>query len=213
MVEMPSLEDIPSLKRGLGGLLLILGLALLAFLLFALGKDLSLWVFGETASAQVVDRWAEPTNAGEQEELSFDYYVRYRFTTPGGKVIFTTKTVAAQEWVGVGHSSRGQGATDFYTGEEVGASAPVYQEQAHLSEFSEGGLMSAEEVRVVYFPLFPAHNRLEESRFVPLLACTYVPFLAVAGLLLVAGRYLLKKEPVWEDDWPIQQVTALTAEN
>lgn len=213
MVEMSSLEDYPSLKRGLGLLSLIVGVLLLGFLLFALAKDLSLWLFGETITAQVVDRWAEATNAGEQEDLTFNYYVRYRFTTPAGRVIVTTKTVAAQEWVGVGHSSRGQGAADFYSDEEVGAAAPVYQEQAHLSEFSEGGLMSASEVGVVYFPLFPAHNRLEESRFLPLLACTYVPFLAVAGLLLVAARRLLGKEAAQADDWWIEQVMTLTAEN
>jgi hypothetical protein len=209
---MSSLEDNPSLKRSLGVLLLVSGVALLAFLLFALGKDLSLWVFGERTTAQVVDRWAEPTNAGEQEELTFDYFVRYRFTTPGGKVVVAAKTVAAGEWVGVGHSSQGQGGADFYTGEQIGASAPVYQEQAHLSEFAEGGLMSAQEVGIIYFPLFPAHNRLEESRYLPLLACTYAPLLAVTGLVLVAARRLLRKESAVEDGWRIQRARAVVAD-
>jgi hypothetical protein len=209
---MGSFEDHPSLKRGLGVLLLMGGIALLGFLLFALGKDVSLWVFGQTTTAQVIDRWAEVTNAGEQEELDFRYYIRYRFSTPTGKVIVNTKTVAAAEWVGVGHSSRGQGAADFYSGEEVGAAAPVYQEQAHLSEFAEGGLMSAADVDVIYFPLIPAHNRLEESRFVPLLACTYAPLLAVAGLLLVVARRLLANQAI-RDDWRMRRVTALPAKN
>ena len=209
---MLNIEDHPSFKKSLGVLLLIGGIVLLGILLFALGKDLSLWVFGQATTAQVIDRWAEPTNAGEQEELTFEYYVRYRFTTPTGRVIVTTKTVAAQEWVGVGHSGRGRVAADFYTGEELGASAPVYQEQPHVSEFSAGGVMSASEVGVVYFPLFPAHNRLEETRFVPLLACTYVPFLAVAGLLVVVARRLLRKEPAPYDRWRIQQVTAVAAD-
>jgi hypothetical protein len=212
MVEMLNLEENSSLKRGLGILFLVGGVLLLGFLLFALGKDLSLWIFGQTTTAQVIDRWAEPTNAGQQEDLDFEYYVRYRFTAPGGKVVVTTKTVAAQEWVGVGHGSRGQGASDFYTGEEIGAASHVYQEQAHLSEFSEGGLISASAVNVVYFPPFPAHNRLEESRFVPLLACTYVPLLAVAGLLLFGARRLLRDEPAREDDWRIQQVMTVAAD-
>lgn len=210
---MSSLEDNPSLKRSLGVLMLIGGVALLGFLLFTLAKDLSLWVFGQTTTAQVIDQWAEPTNAGESEDLVFDYYVRYRFTTPEGKVIATTKTVAAQEWVGVGHGSRGRVGADFYTGEELGASAPVYQEQPHVSEFAAGGVMAASEVTVVYFPLYPAHNRLEESRFMPLLACTYVPFLVVAGLLLVAARRLLGSAAAWHDERRIRQVTALPAEN
>jgi hypothetical protein len=209
---MSSLEDYPSLKRGLGMVLLILGVAALGFLLFALAKDLSLWIFGQPITAQVVDQWAEATNAGEQEELSFRYYVRYRFVTPNGKVVVSTKTVAAQEWVGVGHGSQGRAGVDFYTGEAKGPAAPVYQEQEHVSEMVEGGLMSAAEVDVVYFPLYPAHNRLEESRFVPLLACTYVPFLALAGMALLAGRRLLVDNPARER-WQIDAVTAVPADN
>jgi hypothetical protein len=207
-----SLEDYPSLKRGLGVLLLVLSVALFGFLLFALGKDLSLWIFGQRATAQVIDQWAQATNAGEQEELTFRYYVRYRFSTPGGKVVVSTKTIAAQEWVGVGHGSQGRAGVDFYSGEAQGPAAPVYQEQEHLSEMVAGGLMSAAQVDVVYFPLYPAHNRLQESRFVPLLACTYVPFLALAGLVLVGARRMLADNPA-RDRWQIERVTALAAEN
>jgi hypothetical protein len=212
MRDMSSLEDYPSLKRGMGMVLLILGVGVLGFLLFALAKDLSLWIFGVSTTAQVVDQWAEATNAGEQQELRFRYYVRYRFVTPNGRVVVSTKTVAVQEWAGVGHGSRGQAGVDFYTGEAKGPAAPVYQEQEHLSEWAAGGLMGAAKVDVVYFPLYPAHNRLEESRFVPLLACTYVPFLALASLALLAGRRLLVDNPV-RDRWQIESVTAFAADN
>jgi hypothetical protein len=210
---MQILEESPSVKKGLGMLLLVAGIALAAFMLFALGKDLSLWLFGQPTMAQLVDCWAEATNAGEQEELTFRYYVRYRFITPGGKTIVSTKTVSAQEWVGVGHGARGQGGVDFYSGEAEGAAAPVYQEQEHLSEFTAGGVADASQVAVVYFPPYPAHNRLEESRFVPLLACTYVPFLALAGMALLAARHLLRPDMVGQDRWHSIQGTALRAEN
>jgi hypothetical protein len=209
---MNSLEEHPSLKRGMGLLLLVMGIALLAFLLFALGKDLSLWIFGRSATAQVVDAWAKATNSGDQEELTFHYYVRYRFTTPEGQAIVSTKSVSAQEWVGVGHGSRGQGGVDFYSGEAEGPVPPVYQEQEHLSEFAEGGIASAAEVPIIYFPLYPAHNRLEESRFVPLLACTYVPLLVMAGLALIGARELLRTDPT-QDHWEIQQVASVRVEN
>ncbi len=124
----------------------------------------------------------------------------------------STKTIAAQEWVGVGHGSQGQAGVDFYSGEAKGPAAPVYREQEHVPEAVAGGLMSASEVDVVYFPLYPAHNRLEESRLVPLLACTYVPFLALAGLALVGGRRLLADNPR-PDPWQIEAVTTLAAEN
>lgn len=207
-----TLEDHPSLKNALGVLLLIGGIALLASMLFALGKDLSLWVFGQTATAQVVDRWVETTDTGEQGELDFRYFVRYRFSTPEGRVIVSTKTVAAQEWVGVGHGSQGQGGADFYSGEAQGPAAPVYREQEHLSEFVDGGLMSAAEVGVVYFPLVPDHNRLDETRLVPLLACTYAPFVVVACLALVVARRLLKNEST-QDNWRIEQVATFSAED
>jgi hypothetical protein len=48
-------------------------------------------------------------------------------------------------------------------------------------------------VDIAYFPLYPAHNRLDDTRFVLLLAITYVPivFLTWAGLTL--GCYLLRR--------------------
>jgi len=194
---MSSLEDYPFLKKGLGVLLLIGGGALLAFLLFSLSKDLSLWLLGRRASAQIINQWVEATNLEEQDILEFRYYIRYAFSTPSGKIVVSTKPVAAQEWVGVGHGAQGQGGADFYSGDAVGPAAPVYQEQEHLSEFAAGGLMSAPTVDIVYFPLYPQHNRLEESRFLPLLACTYVPFLVVAVLALMAARGLLDGTSAW----------------
>jgi hypothetical protein len=83
---------------------------------------------------------------------------------------------------------------DTYDGEAEGPAAPVYQEQEHLTEFNAGGLATAGDVSVIYFPLYPAHNRLEESRFIPLLACTYVPLLIAGGIMLLLGRQLLQRE-------------------
>jgi hypothetical protein len=206
------LKEHPSLKKGLGALLLVVSVALIGFLLFALGQDLSLWVFGQSTTGQVIDSWAEAMNEGEQEELYFRYFVHYRFSTPKGQVIVSTKPVSAQEWVGVGHGGRGQGGADFYSGEAVGASAPVYQEQEHLSEFTEGGLLDAPEVAVVYFPLYPAHNRLEESRYVPLLACTYMPLLVVAGMSFVAARHLLRGGTTWRR-WRLGQMASLSKQS
>ena len=48
-------------------------------------------------------------------------------------------------------------------------------------------------VDIVYFPLYPVHNRLDDTRFILLLAITYLPlvFLTWAGLTL--GCYLLRR--------------------
>jgi hypothetical protein len=49
-------------------------------------------------------------------------------------------------------------------------------------------------VDIVYFPLYPVHNRLDDTRFILLFAITYVPivFLTWAGLTL--GCYLLRRQ-------------------
>jgi hypothetical protein len=46
----------------------------------------------------------------------------------------------------------------------------------------EGG-----EVDVVYFPPYPKHNRLDDSRYIPFLACSYLPFVLVTAAMLAAG--------------------------
>lgn len=50
-------------------------------------------------------------------------------------------------------------------------------------------------VDIVYFPLYPSHSRLDDTRFILLLAITYLPliFLTWAGLTL--GCYLLRRSP------------------
>jgi hypothetical protein len=47
-------------------------------------------------------------------------------------------------------------------------------------------------IAVTYFPLYPAHNRLDESRSVPILACTHVPFVVLGDALLVLGPQLIR---------------------
>jgi hypothetical protein len=51
------------------------------------------------------------------------------------------------------------------------------------------------QVDVVYFPPYPQHNRLDDSRYVPLLACSYVPLILIAGAVLAAGWQLLRPAP------------------
>ncbi len=48
------------------------------------------------------------------------------------------------------------------------------------------------QVEVVYFPPYPAHSRLSDARYVPLLACLYVPVILIAAALLAAGWQLFR---------------------
>ena len=190
---MQTLEDHPLFRPAMTGLLLLIGAGLLGFLLFAFGKDVALWVFGRHVAATVVDRWAEPVGDKSREELSFHYYVRYRFATPDGRIVTSVKPVAVQEWVGVSAGAHGSASVDWFDGSSQGPAAPVYQEQEHLAEFN-AGMEAGGTVDVVYFPLYPAHNRMAEGRFVPLLACTYLPLFLLGGAALAGARQLLRAQ-------------------
>jgi hypothetical protein len=172
-------------KTVVGVLLLIFGLACVALIVANLARDLSLWVFGQRVEAEVVELWAERTSDEDAEQHTFRYFVRYRFATPDGKVITGASGVNPVEWVGLGSAGRGSTGADYFDDSAVGPAAPVYQEGLHIPQEGMGGMQEGERISVVYFPLFPEHNRLDESRFVSLLACAYIPivFLGVASLI------------------------------
>jgi hypothetical protein len=165
-----------------GALLFLAGLACLGFTTIQLARDLSLWIFGTHIEADVVDLWAEAIGESGDGSLMFRYYVRYQFTTADGQVVGGTSTVSPNEWAGAG------------TGVERAArvlgidnqGAPIYYEQAGIPAEGIGGMEEGGSIAVVYFAPYPQHNRLEESRYLPLLACGYVPLViaSLAGLLV-----------------------------
>jgi hypothetical protein len=167
------------------------GLGCLTFLVVNVITDFSIWILGRRTTAEVVAAWVEETSEENATEKTFEYFVRYRFSTPSGKVFSRTARVGVQEWGGLG------------MGGPVGA---IYQEQRNVPTHGVGSLERGIPVAVVYFPLYPAHNRLDDSRFVPLLACTYVPLIGLSWAGLAAGRNLLKSHsgaygplrPSWE---------------
>ena len=151
----------------IGVLLLVLGLASSLFVVLSLARDVSIWVLGRHVQALVVDRWAERTSVEGERELTFRYFVRYKFATPRGQVIAGTSAVGAGEWSGLGIDSP---------------------------------------VDVVYFPIYPVHNRLDESRFVPILTCAYLPLFLLGCAGLVAFRHLTRATPASVEIPSIKQV-------
>jgi len=141
-------------------LLFIVGVAFLALLVYSLANDLSIWVLGRHAEAEVVELDAIRTSEAEEGELTFDYFAKYRFATPSGQVIVDTVLLDVREW----------------------------------GALTEGGPLD-----VVYFPLYPQHNRVDESRYVTFLACAYVPLVVLTWGVLGAGLYLLR--PVRVREW------------
>lgn len=152
------------MDRGVGRtaaaiLLLIIGLVCLGFLVYSLANDLSIWVLGRHTQAEVMELGVIRTSQADEGELTFDYFVKYRFSTPGGEVIVDTVLLDVREW----------------------------------GALTEGG-----PVDVVYFPLYPQHNRVDESRYVTVLACAYIPLAMLAWGTLGAGLYLLRPTRVRE---------------
>ena len=55
------------------------------------------------------------------------------------------------------------------------------------SSMSEGT-----EVDVIYFPLYPSMNRLDDSRWAFFLTCTYIPLVIIGLIGLRVGWYMIK---------------------
>jgi hypothetical protein len=150
-------------------------------------RDGALWIAGEPVQADVVALWAEPTGDPDAAEMTFRYFMEYRFTTRDGKTITNVAQVSASEWGGLGTLGSGRPAYDAFDDAVVQPAAPVYREQRHVPVEAAGGLETGRQVRAVYLPLYPEHNRLDESRFIPVLACAYVPLLLFGGGVLFWG--------------------------
>lgn len=145
-------EDHPIVATLAGALLLAGGLICLALVVTNLVKDFPIWFLGRRVTAEVVDSWVERTSDDSERELTFQYYVRYRFTVPNAQVITRTSIIGVREWSAL----------------EIGGP-----------------------VAVTYFPLYPAHSRVDQSRFVPVLACAYIPLAIMSWAGLKAGWYVL----------------------
>jgi hypothetical protein len=184
-------EEHPLARRLIGLVLLVGGLACAAFVAYNLIRDGSLWLFGKKASALVVESWAEQTSAEGASEVTFDYFIRYQFQTENGQVITASSRVGAGEWVGVGYGRQASVRHDAMDNQAQPAAAPVFQDQKHITEHTSGGMEEGQGVDVVYFSPYPEHNRLDESRFVSLLACAYLPFVFVGVSAIIAGMRLV----------------------
>jgi hypothetical protein len=159
-----------------GALILCVALALLAFVALNLARDASLWVLGRSAKADVVSAWIERDAEGKAEAPTFRWFVRYQLETPGGHVVGGVSRISPQEWAAMGH----------------GGPVHVVEAGEDASRQGRGAPEDGIQVDVVYLPFYPAHNRLDESRFVPVLACAYVPLIFVCAAGLMFGRNLLR---------------------
>jgi hypothetical protein len=196
-----------SLGRILAGVLILaFSLALLALLVFYLVQDTSIWVLGQRVTGEVVDFWVERTNEDEQEVATFQYLIRYRFTTSDGRVITAVSVVGPNEWLGMTRGARlRDGAYPFFNGDRPHRPGVVYYDDAPMSGIT-GGRVKGGPIDVVYFPLYPTFNRLDETRFIPVLACAYIPLILLGWVGLAVGRYLVWPASGSVEGWSFQRI-------
>jgi hypothetical protein len=163
-------------KRLVGILLLAAGLALMAFTAFNLIQDASLWVLGRPTEAQVIAMWIEQAAEESPESPSYRWFIRYQFETLDGRIVTGVSRISAIELAALGHT---RPVDVVYAGENA-------------SDRRAGAIEDGGWVDVVYLPAYPAHNRLDESRFVSLLACAYVPLILLGVAGLAVGRSFLQ---------------------
>jgi hypothetical protein len=163
-------------KRVCGLLLAAAGLIVLAFAGFNLARDASLWILGRDTEARVIDAWIEQDDEDRRDAPAYHWYVRYQFTTSAGRVVTGSSRMAAQEWTALGLRNPVEFAD---------------QEEGPATQHTGATLEEDRSVDVIYFPAYPAHNRLDQSRLVPVLACAYAPLIGLGWAGLAAGRRLL----------------------
>lgn len=146
----------------LGGLVLLIGIALTVLLVSSLSKDVPLWIFGRTVDGTILTKsWSdfdyhnpgmENKNLANQISLNMEYYFEYEFTTPDGETYIGQSEVTEEEFLG-------------------------YVEGMQL--------------KVRYSTLNPENSRLDDARLVPFLMCTYSIFMIITLFALAAGRELV----------------------
>ena len=63
-----------------------------------------------------------------------------------------------------------------------------------LAGMEWSGISEGSEVKVTYFPPNPSHNRLNDSRFMLVLLCSYIPLIVLTWFGLFAGWKLISAD-------------------
>jgi len=123
-------------------------------------------------------------------------FVAFNLVKDGSLWVFGTKTAAIvtdRRYEMVGDPKSTQPQFRYYVsyqfttpdGKTYGRASKV-----DVIEWSRSNL--GWKVPVAYFPLYPAYNRLDDSRYVPFLACLYVPLLVLVLVGYKVGGYLVQ---------------------
>jgi hypothetical protein len=153
-----------SFSRKIGGFLL-LSIGLLVFFMVSkyMIKDFPIWFIGQDVSAIVKETWYEKVNLDDPADMTFEYFVRYEFTTEKGKIIIGTSRLGVTEWMRSGPGTN---------------------------------------IKITHSPFNAENNRVDDSRYVPLLLCAYLPFIFLLWLGIYSGWNILVSEFKKPDSYP-----------
>lgn len=86
----------------------------------------------------------------------------------------------------------------FFTAQD----GETYQGTTELSISEYGMFREGGDVKVLYSPVNPSINRVDDSRFMPILFCSYIPVFIIVLLLLINGWRLVSGEIVKPEPLP-----------
>lgn len=79
----------------------------------------------------------------------------------------------------------------FFGYEFTADNGEVYTGSSRVPDSEWISYSEGREIKVKYSPLNPADNRLDDSRFIPYLICSYIPFILICWFSLTAGREMI----------------------
>jgi hypothetical protein len=95
----------------------------------------------------------------------------------------------------IGDNQEGEISFKYYVDYAfVTSNGKQYSGSSSLGAMEWSGLKKGGSIQIKYFPLYPSHSRLDDSRYISFYICTYVPitFFVLAGF--IAAVHLLKPQ-------------------
>lgn len=107
----------------------------------------------------------------------------------------TVTGVVEEKWYELIEENEGELSFTYFVGYSFNTQQGEKLEgSSRLSALEWSALVEGGEVRVVYSPFSASNNRIDDSRFRPLLICSYIPFIFITWFLLTQGWEILAQE-------------------
>ncbi len=107
-----------------------------------------------------------------------------------------TQAEVVETWVertdNIQEGEGGEFTFDFYLRYQFATSdGQIITKTSKASAIEWSGMGKGQSIDILYFPLYPNLNRLDNSRWVFFLSCTYLPLIVISLIGLRVGWYML----------------------